>query len=82
MNEDQKRKKTKQFKRGGDYNLGFRVQHQFHPLHKGRLACSDEVRKQELKNSKTESIKRNNIIGYSTVNIIQGFYRQACLLFR
>ena len=38
------------------------VQHQSHPLHKAGLACSDEVRKQELMNSKSESSKRNNII--------------------
>ena len=54
------------------------VQHQSHPLHKAGLACSDEVRKQELMNSKSESSKRNNIICYSTVKKIQGFCRQVC----
>jgi hypothetical protein len=63
-------------------SVKYPVQHQFHPLHKAGLACSDEVRKQELMNSKSESSKRNNIICYSTVNKIQGFYRQACLSFR
>ena len=54
------------------------VQHQSHPLHKAGLACSDEVRKQELMNSKSESSKRKNIICYSIVNKIQGFCRQVC----
>lgn len=54
------------------------VQRQSHPLHKAGLACSDEARKQELMNSKSESSKRN-IICYSTVNKIQGFCRQVCL---
>lgn len=82
MNEDQK--KMKQFKGGGGvrnyhWDAGmYPVQRQSHPLHKAGLACSDEARKQELMNSKSESSKRN-IICYSTVNKIQGFCRQVCL---